>query len=105
MGTVLGVLAFIMGLGAIWFTTEALKRMDDYGTALVKPFVKQMELSLSEARAQSLALEQRLEDLERKVGILRMDHQAVPQIPEDMKSIRQRIDEAQQFTPTNVYNA
>jgi hypothetical protein len=105
MGTVLGVLAFFMALGAIWFTTEALKRMDVYGTALVTPFVKQMELSLSEARAQTLVLDQRLIELERKVGILRMEHRAAPQIPGDTKAIGQGIDEAQRFTPTNVYNA
>ena len=94
-----------MGLGAIWFTTEALKRMDAYGTALVKPFVRQMELSLNEARAQTLALDQRLNDLERKVDILRMEHHGSPAIPEDAKPIRQRVHEAQRFTPTNVYNA
>ena len=105
MAIIFSVLGLVLALVAMWLATEAIKRIEGTGTELVKPFVRRLETTLTETRTVLAKAEKRIADLERQVHILKFERHAQAQTPEDSATNRRRIGEAQNFTPTNVYNA
>ena len=105
MAIIFSVLGLVLALVAMWLATEAIKRIEGTGTELVKPFVRRLETTLTETRTVLAKAEKRIADLERQVHILKFERHAQAQTPEDSATNRHRIGEAQNFTPTSVYNA
>ena len=105
MAIIFSVLGLVLALVAMWLATEAIKRIEGTGTELVKPFVRRLETTLTETRTVLAKAEKRIADLERQVHILKFERHAQAQTPEDNATNRRRIGEAQNFTPTSVYNA
>ena len=105
MAIIFSVLGLVLALVAMWLATEAIKRIEGTGTELVKPFVRRLETTLTETRTVLAKAEKRIADLERQVHILKFERHAQAQTPEDSATNRSRIGEAQNFTPTSVYNA
>ena len=105
MAILFSVLGLVLALVAMWLATEAIKRIEGTGTELVKPFVRRLETTLTETRTVLAKAEKRIADLERQVHILKFERHAQAQTPEDSATNRRRIGEAQNFTPTSVYNA
>lgn len=105
MAIIFSVLGLVLALVAMWLATEAIKRIEGTGTELVKPFVRRLETTLTETRTVLAKAEKRIADLERQVHILKFERHAQAQTPEDSTTNRRRIGEAQNFTPTSVYNA
>ena len=105
MAIIFSVLGLVLALVAMWLATEAIKRIEGTGTGLVKPFVRRLETTLTETRTVLAKAEKRIADLERQVHILKFERHAQAQTPEDSATNRRRIGEAQNFTPTSVYNA
>lgn len=106
MAIIFSVLGLVLALVAMWLATEAIKRIEGTaGTELVKPFVRRLETTLTETRTVLAKAEKRIADLERQVHILKFERHAQAQTPEDSATNRRRIGEAQNFTPTSVYNA
>ena len=105
MAIIFSVLGLVLALVAMWLATEAIKRIEGTGTEFVKPFVRRLETTLTETRTVLAKAEKRIADLERQVHILKFERHAQAQTPEDSATNRRRIGEAQNFTPTSVYNA
>ena len=105
MATLFGVLGLVLALVAMWLATEAIKRIEGTGTELVKPYMRRLETTLTETRTLLAKAEKRIADLERQVHILKFERHAQAQTPGDSATNRRRIGEAQNFTPTSVYNA
>ena len=70
MAVVLGVTAFMMALGALWFTSEALKRIDGNAEAALMPRLRGIEGEIAVNAGDIAAMERRLTALERTVGAL-----------------------------------
>ena len=105
MAIIFSVLGLVLALVAMWLATEAIKRIEGTCTELVKPFVRRLETTLAETRTVLAKAEKRIADLERQVHILKFERHPQAQTPEDSATNRRRIGEAQNFTPTSVYNA
>lgn len=99
MTTVIAVLSFAMAFGAIWFTSEAVKRTDNNHDARLRPYFGKVNKALDENRDAVRVLHARLEKLEKQVHLLKLAH-AVPQsVERETAAIHAGIDELQRFTP------
>ena len=105
MAILFGVLGLVLALLAMWLTTQAIKRIEATGAVLVNPYVRRLETTLNETRTALAKAEERIANLEHQVYILKFERHAQAQTPEDNATNRRRIGEAQNFTPTSVYNA
>jgi len=105
MGAILGSLAFVMAFVAIWITTEALRRADGKGDALIRPYVRDIKSRLAENRSLLAELDSRLADIERQVDILKADRQGSAELAEQVGVVRYGLDQARRFSPSNVFNA
>ena len=71
MSMLVAVIAFTMALGALWFTSEAAKRVDTRGKLLVKPHMANFNAALTRAEQQIRDLSQSLERAEREINELK----------------------------------
>jgi len=105
MAVVLGTLAFIMSLGALWLTSEALRRSDGMGEALVRPHLREVKSRLADNTAMLHSIDVRLETLERQVKILMSVRQAPAELGEQTQAIRDTVEDVRRFDPSSVYHA
>jgi len=105
MAVVLGTLAFIMSLGALWLTSEALRRSDGMGEALVRPHLREVKSRLADNRATLHSIDVRLEKLEHQVKILMSVRRAPAELGEQTQAIRDAVEDVRRFDPSSVYHA
>ena len=105
MGAILGALGFIMAFAAIWFTTEALRRADGKGDALIRPYIRDIKSRLSDNQALLLELDKRLGAIERKVENLQHETHASSELQGQVEAVRYGVDQARNFQPSSIYNA
>ena len=99
MTAVLAVLAFIIAFGSIWFTAEALKRIDAHNDAMIKPHLRKIN-AVIEAKDETLkSLTRRLEQLEKKVHLLKLKAQLAPEIERQTAAIQSGLNDAQLYIP------
>ena len=91
MTAVLAVLAFIIAFGSIWFTAEALKRIDVHNDAVLKPHLGRKTLK---------SLTRRLEQLEKQVHLLKLKADMAPEIERQTAAIQSGLNDARHFIPT-----
>ncbi|MBT3305890.1 MAG: hypothetical protein HN377_05340 [Alphaproteobacteria bacterium] len=72
MIAVISVLSFILAFGSIWFTSEALKRVDNYNDAKLKPHLLKINQVVNNADETIRALKGRVELLEKQVHTLKL---------------------------------
>lgn len=67
MATLLGGLAFLLALGALWFTAEILKRMDAAGTGKAGPEIAALKNTVAQRDRAIGVLEGRVATLESRL--------------------------------------
>jgi CII-binding regulator of phage lambda lysogenization HflD len=100
MTTVIAVLSFAMAFGAIWFTSEAVKRLDNNNDAMLRPHFRKFDRALDENRDAIRALHARLEKLEKQVHLLKLVAEVPQTLEAETAAIHSGINELQRFKPT-----
>lgn len=106
MGTIMGVLGFIMSLAALWFTSEAIRRVDKSGEGLIRPHLRQIRSKINETNARISRLEARLEKTEARMLSLFIEERKARDLAAQTSAIRENLADVQRnFEPTSTYNA
>ena len=100
MTGVLAFLAFAMAFGAIWFTSEALRRIDTRNDAMLKPHLSRIHQSVDKNQETLKSLKKRLDQLEKQVRILKLSAELPPEIEREAASLQAGLTDLQRFTPT-----
>ena len=100
MTAVIGVLAFVMAFGAIWFTSEAVKRVDTRNDTMLRPHFRKINAAIDENYQAVKSLQDRLAKLEKQVHILRLNAELPSTLAEESAAIRSGLNNLQNFTPT-----
>ncbi len=99
MTAVIGVLAFVMAFGAIWFTSEAVRRVDTRNDAMLRPHFRKINAAIEKNYQVALSLQARLEKLERQVHTLKLKAE-LPSAVVESAAIQSGLNNLQHFTPT-----
>lgn len=99
MTTVIAVLSFAMAFVAIWFTSEAVKRVDNNSDARLRPYFRKINQALDENRDTVRAMHARLEKLEKQVRLLKLAAEVPHTVEPEATAIHAGINELQRFTP------
>lgn len=100
MTTVIAVLSFFMAFGAIWFTSEALKRVDSYNDARLRPHLKKVHQAVGEVWETLNGLKGRLDLLEKKVHVLKLNADLPPVIEQEVNALYAGINKARDSFPS-----
>ena len=100
MFAVISVFAFAMAFVAIWFTSEAVKRLDYNHEALLRPYLRKINVALDEHREASKAMQARLEALEKQVRILKLHAERPQAAIHEAAAVQPVVCELQRFTPS-----
>lgn len=100
MTAVLAVLAFIIAFGSIWFTAEALKRIDAHNDAMLKPHLGKIHAVIDASDETLKSLTRRLGQLEKQVHLLKLKANLAPEIERETAAIQSGFNDAQLYTPT-----
>lgn len=100
MTTVIAVLSFAMAFGAIWFTSEAVKRTDNNHDARLRPRFAKIDKALDENRDAVRALHARLEKLEKQVHLLKLTAEVPHAVEAETTAVHAGVNELPRFTPT-----
>ncbi len=100
MTAVIAALSCIMAFGAIWFTSEALKRVDSFNDARLRPHLNKIHQAVGEVHETLDGLKGRLDLLEKKVHVLRLNADLPPVIEQEVSALHANINEARNFSPS-----
>jgi len=100
MTAVLAFTAFIMALGAIWFTSEAMRRIDARNDVMLKPHLRKIFAAVDENEETLRSLRKRMEGLEKQVHLLKIKADLPPEIEQETAVIRSELNDQERFTPT-----
>lgn len=104
MTTVVAALAFIMAFGAIWVTTEILKRVDSRNEAWMKPHLKKMQAAVDQNHEALMALRQRMDILEKDVRVLKARASVPPQVEKETAAMQSGLNDAERLSPSVQLN-
>lgn len=105
MGTVLACISLAIALISVWFTSEALRRAESHGDAVVKPHLRAVNARIREGRTLMDEIDSRLRKVERQVEILKLDQRAAQDLKSQTQDLRQSVDEVRDFVPTRAMSA
>ncbi len=100
MTAVIAVLSFIMAFGAIWFTSEALKRVDSYNDARLKPHIGKVYRAIDEVHETLVSLAGRMELLEKQVRVLNLNAELPPGIERGTAVLRADLVKTEHIIPS-----
>ncbi len=100
MTAVIAVLSFILAFGALWFTSEALKRVDSYNDARLKPHIGKVNRAIDEVHETLMSLAGRMELLEKQVRILKLNAELPPVMERGTAVLRADLGKTEQFIPS-----
>ena len=100
MIAVIAVLSFVMAFGAIWFTTEALKRVDNYNDAKLKPHLNKIHLAFRGIDENLRAFKGRMELLEKQIHTLQLKADIPQAIQQEASALHADFHKTQQSFPT-----
>lgn len=100
MTTVIAVLSFAMAFVAIWFTSEAVKRVDNNSDARLRPYFRKIDQALDNNRDAVRSLQARLEKLEKQVRLLKLAAEVPHTVEAETAAVHAGVNELQRFTPT-----
>ena len=99
MTAVLAVTAFIMALGAIWFTSEAVARVNARNDSMMKPYLRKIHQSIDENQKTLLAMKMRMEQLDKEVRLLKLKADLPPAVEQESTAIQSGLNDLERFTP------
>ena len=105
MGTVFAVLSLVIAVISVWFTTEALKRVDRHNDAAVKPHIRDVKAKIREGEGLMKDIDSRLRRIEQQVEVLKTDPRVAQDLEQQTKEIRTSVDKARAFVPSKVLSA
>ena len=100
MTAVIGVLAFVMAFGAIWFTSEAVRRVDTRNDAMLRPHFRKINAAIEKNYQVVQSLQARLEKLEKQVHTLKLNAELPSAVVGESAAIQSGLNNLQHFTPT-----
>ena len=100
MIAVIAVLSFVMAFGAIWFTTEALKRVDNFNDAKLRPHLTKINQAVKGVNENMRTLKGRMELLEKQVHTLQLKADIPQVIQQKASALHLDLLKAQQNIPT-----
>jgi hypothetical protein len=100
MIAVIAVLSFVMAFGAIWFTTEALKRVDNFNDAKMRPHLTKINQAVKGVNENMRTLNGRMELLEKQVHTLQLKADIPQVIMQKASALHLDLLKAQQNIPT-----
>jgi len=100
MIAVIAVLSFVMAFGAIWFTTEALKRVDNFNDAKMRPHLTKINQAVKGVNENMRTLNGRMELLEKQVHTLQLKADIPQVIQQEASALHLDLLKAQQNIPT-----
>ena len=106
MGAVLGTIAIVISLTALWFTVEVLRRLDARGESLVRPHLRSLKVRLSETNRRISDLEVRLGQVENRLTATRLESRAARDLAEETRAIRHGLRRSREsINRTQAYHA
>jgi len=105
MGTVFAVLSLVIAMISVWFTTEALKRVDIHSDAAIKPHIRDVNAKIREGQSLMNDIDSRLRRIEQQVEVLKIDHRGAQDLEQQTREIRKSVDKARAFVPSKVLSA
>ena len=106
MGAILGTIAIVISLTALWFTVEILRRLDARGNGLVRPHLRNLKVRLSETNRRISDLEVRLAGVESRLTATRIESRAARDLAEETRAIRHGLRRSREATNrTQAYHA
>ena len=100
MIAVIAVLSFVMAFGAIWFITEALKRVDNFNDAKMRPHLTKINQAVKGVNENMRTLNGRMELLEKQVHTLQLKADIPQVIQQEASALHLDLLKAQQNIPT-----
>ncbi|NQU62296.1 MAG: hypothetical protein HQ512_14285 [Rhodospirillales bacterium] len=100
MTAVFSVLSFFMAFGAIWLTSEALRRIDTRNDAMVKPHLRKIYAAVDKNEETLLALKRRMDQVEKQVHTLKLRADLPPEIEQETAVIRSGLNNQERFSPS-----
>ena len=100
MIAVIAVLSFVMAFGAIWFTTEALKRVDNFNDAKMRPHLTKINQAVKGVNENMRTLNGRMELLEKQVHTPQLKADIPQVIMQKASALHLDLLKAQQNIPT-----
>ena len=106
MGAVLGTIAIVISLTALWFAVEVLRRVDARGDGLVRPHLRSLKVRLSETNHRIRDLEMRLAQVENRLTVTRLESRAARDLAEETRAIRHGLRRSRgAINRTQAYHA
>lgn len=100
MTAVIGVLAFVMAFGAIWFTSEAVRRVDTRNETMLRPHFRKINKAIDENHEAVRSLLARLAKLEKQVHTLKLHAELPSAVMDESVAIQAGLNNLRHFTPT-----
>lgn len=97
---VLAVTAFILALGALWFTSEAVARVDTRNDSVIRPYLGKINQSIDEKNKTILAMTMRIEQLERDFRLLQLKVDLPSAAERKAAAVQPGPEDLKRFTPT-----
>jgi hypothetical protein len=100
MIAVISVLSFALAFGAIWFTSEALRRVDNYNDAKLKPHLRKIHQIVDGVEESLRTVKGRLEVLESQVRTLKLKADLPPVLEQEASALQASLHQAHHNIPT-----
>ena len=100
MTAVIAVLAFTMAFAAIWFTSEAVKRVDTRNEAMLRPHFRKVNAAIDANHTALRSLQARVDQLEKQVRTLKLHAELPAAIEQEAAAINSGLNDLRQFTPS-----
>jgi len=106
MGAVLGTIAIVISLTALWFAVEVLRRFDARGDGLVRPHLRSLKVRMSETNHRIRDLEVRLTQVDNRLKATRLESRAARDLAEETRAIRHGLLRSREaVNRTQAYHA
>ena len=106
MGAILGSIAILISLTALWFAVEVLRRLDVRGDGLIRPHLRSFKVRLSETNRRISDLEGRLMQVEYRLTATRLESRAAHDLAEETRTIRHGLRRSREAANrTQAYHA
>ena len=102
MAVLLGTLALVIALIAVWYTVEAVKRIDVRNEAAVRPHVSDIKRVVDEEARMLQAVSVRLEKIERDVRLLKLEGIEMADVEPHITATRRAVNRVRQYYPTTA---
>lgn len=103
MTTVLAICSLIIAFGALWFTSEVVRRLDNRAHAAMMPHLQKALAAIGHADRAIEGLAKRVQDLDAQVQKLQRAstpaEKPLAQIEREAATIAAALRESQRFTP------